>query len=109
MNRETEVAVAFAWWVVINKWKKYPGMDRQYFRYYLWINDKYGRSPGSPPLITTEVWKLFLDSDEYQSLPKEEVDKHYFSPSEDDSNFCSKCGEYFTAKCHKRTINQEEK
>ena len=27
-------------------------------------------------------------------------DKHYFKPSDDNSRFCSRCGEYFTDKIH---------
>jgi len=29
-------------------------------------------------------------------------DRHYFSPSLDNSRFCSRCGEYFTDKIHIR-------
>jgi hypothetical protein len=36
-------------------------------------------------------------------LPFSDVGLHYFSPSKDDSKFCT-CGKYLTADCHKREL-----
>jgi hypothetical protein len=69
MNREKEIAVSFAQWLEKYYWKKYDNLDR-------WINEMYGKAyKGQPPLTTEELWDKFTQSEEYQSLPKEDTMK----------------------------------
>jgi hypothetical protein len=37
------------------------------------------------------------------------ADKHYFTPSEEDSNFCARCGGYFMDDVHFRSHEDAQK